>query len=406
VTNVRELLPDHGLRTVFQPLTGLVSGATVGVEALLRGPIGHRLENPTQMFEAARDEGLTVELDWASRVMALRTAIATAPRYPFTLFLNAEPEGVASEPPPEFERLREQADVAGISIVLEVTERALTSRPAELLRALRVVRGWGWGIAVDDVGAVRASLGLLPFLAPDVIKLDLRLVQQHTTVEIAEIINAVLAHAERTGALLVAEGIETPKQAQLALAMGATLGQGWLYGRPTALDARAAWSPLVLPHARPPVSLDTPWQQVRDTRPVRRATKPLLQAMSRTLERHAQATGEAAVILGAFQSAERFTNGTAVLYEQLARDAAFVAVFAVGLGPEPAKGVRGTDLRADDPLGEEWDVIVVGPHFAAALVAHDLHDECADAERQFDYALTYDRDAVLGCAAGLLSRIT
>lgn len=403
---VRDLLPDHGLRTVFQPLTGLASGTTVGVEALCRGPAGHALENPTEMFAAARQEGLTVELDWASRITALRTAVDSSPRYPFTLFLNAEPEAVASEPPTEFAGLREQADDCGISIVLEVTERALTSRPAELLDALRVVRSWGWGIAVDDVGAVRASLALLPFVAPDVIKLDLSLVQQHTTIEVAEIVNAVLAHSERTGALLVAEGIETRKQERLALSMGATLGQGWLYGRPKSLDAGAAWSPLVLPHPPPPVSRATPWQQAQQLLPIRWATKPLLQAMSRTLERHAQAIGEAGVVLGTFQSADRFTDGTAALYKQLAVDAAFVAAFAVGMAAEPAKGVRGSALRRDDPLAQEWNVIVVGPHFAAALVAHDLQYDGVEDERTFDYALTYDRDKVLSLAAGLMSRIT
>jgi EAL domain-containing protein (putative c-di-GMP-specific phosphodiesterase class I) len=73
---------------------------------------------------------------------------------------------------------------------------------------------------------------LMPFIHPDVIKLDLRLIQARTTAEVARIINAVLAQAERTGAMILAEGIETPRHEQIARAMGATVGQGWLYGRP------------------------------------------------------------------------------------------------------------------------------------------------------------------------------
>nr|MDQ3342471.1 EAL domain-containing protein [Actinomycetota bacterium] len=40
------------------------------------------------------------------------------------------------------------------------------------------LREAGWGIALDDVGAEPASLALLPFVQPDVVKLDLRLVQR------------------------------------------------------------------------------------------------------------------------------------------------------------------------------------------------------------------------------------
>jgi hypothetical protein len=32
----------------------------------------------------------------------------------------------------------------------------------------------------------------------------------------------------------------------------------------------------------------------------------------------------------------------------------------------PGAGVRGADLAADDPLRREWDLVVIGPRFAAA----------------------------------------
>ncbi len=47
----------------------------------------------------------------------------------------------------------------------------------------------------------------------------------------------------------------------------------------------------------------------------------------------------------------------------------------------------------------------MSPHFAAALVARDLGDAGPDAERRFDFVLTYDRDLVVDVAACLLSRI-
>ena len=82
------------------------------------------------------------------------------------------------------------------------------------------------------MGADTRSLALMPVLRPDVIKLDLRLVQEHPTPEIAAIAGAVGAQAERSGAVVLAEGIETAEQAHYARALGATLGQGYfLAGR-------------------------------------------------------------------------------------------------------------------------------------------------------------------------------
>ncbi|WP_345301113.1 DICT sensory domain-containing protein [Dactylosporangium matsuzakiense] len=67
--------------------------------------------------------------------------------------------------------------------------------------------------------------------------------------------------------------------------------------------------------------------------------------------------------------------------------------------------VRGIALAADDPLRGEWNVIVVGPHFAGALVARDLADTGPDMHRRFTYALTYDRGLVLDAARALLQWI-
>ena len=53
----------------------------------------------------------------------------------------------------------------------------------------------------------------------------------------------------------------------------------------------------------------------------------------------------------------------------------------------------------------EWDVVVLSPHFSAALLARDLGDDGPDLDRTFEYALTYDRDTVVRAAHALLSRV-
>jgi hypothetical protein len=48
---------------------------------------------------------------------------------------------------------------------------------------------------------------------------------------------------------------------------------------------------------------------------------------------------------------------------------------------------------------------MVGPHFAAALVARDRGDDGPDADRRFDFVITHDRDLVLRAAEPLLDRL-
>jgi diguanylate cyclase (GGDEF)-like protein/PAS domain S-box-containing protein len=50
-------------------------------------------------------------------------------------------------------------------------------------------------------------------------------------------------------------------------------------------------------------------------------------------------------------------------------------------------------------------VVVLAPHFAAALLARDLGGEAPDLERTFEFALTYDRDVVVAAAQSLMSRV-
>jgi len=405
--SLEAILAAGAIRPLFQPVVDLRSGAHVAYEALARGPLGSALERPDMLFETARRAGRLGELDWTCRVAALDAAEEAGLHEPLSLLVNVEPEALHVACPehlqPSWARAERQRHV-----ILEITERSLTARPTELLRAVGEMRERGWGIALDDIGADVRSLALMPLLSPDVLKLDLRLIHERPTTEIAAIVNAVNAHRERTGAQLVAEGIETPEHLAAALGMGATLGQGWLFGRPGPLPATLPWVPQLLGRAIHPglgIAGATPYEVVRSRLTATKATKPLLLAISMHFEQQAQALGPEAVVLSAFQTAERFTPATRLRYADLAQRAALVAALGVNLDAAATPGVRGAHIGLGDPLTDEWSVVVVGPHFAGALVALDLGDDCPEDQRRFDYAVTYDRDLVLKAAASLLARV-
>jgi hypothetical protein len=230
-------------------------------------------------------------------------------------------------------------------------------------------------------------------------------VQDRPSTDQAAIVSAVAAECERTGAAVLAEGIETEEHALVARALGATLGQGWLWGRPGALPAAACDGRVVRRSRGAAPAGRTPFEVVAGAVGTGEASKRLLLPMSHHLEAQALRIGEGAVILSAFQEARNFTKATVRRYETLARGASLVAAFAVGLDDVPAHGVRGAQLAADDALTGEWSVIVIGPHFAGALVGRDLGDAGPDAERRFAFATTYDRGLVLDAARTLMARI-
>lgn len=403
---LREILDAGLIRSLYQPIVDLDTHEVVGYEALARGPVGSPLERPDLLFAAARASGLVDRLEWACRAAALRGALDARLRK--TLFVNVEPSMLDLSVPEELAELFARA-TRELDVVIELTERALTDKPAEMLARVQTMRTSGLMIALDDVGADHRSLALMPFVNPEVVKLDLRLVQENPSPAIAAIVHAVNAEAERSGAVLLAEGIETEEQLAVARALGARYGQGWLFGRPAELPTGTAPLPVPLAPRRasttpPPPS---PYRAVASRVRPRRGTKGLLLAISKHLEAQVKAQGESAVVFAAFQEARHFTPKSAARYQDLASSAALVGALGVGLSAEPVPGVRGASLDVDDALAGEWNVTVIAPHFAAAFVARDLGDtDCPDMERRFDFCLTYDRDLAVEAARGLLARIT
>jgi len=403
--SIEDVLGAGLVRSVYQPIVDLDSRQIVAYEALARGPVGSSLEAPDRLYAAAAARGLTNELDWACRAAAIDGALAAGLTRAQRLFVNVEPSTFRTPRPASLDALIAAA-ASTLDIVVEVTERSLVDDPAALVAEIAAMRDLGLRVALDDVGAVPESLALLPFLEPDVIKLDLALVRDLADAATAAISTAVRSDAERRGSVILAEGIETEEHVARALVLGARLGQGWLFGRPgplpTSLDGGARW-PIDAAASSPSIPI-SPWSLVRDWPQRRTATKRLLMPMSRHVETRAVA-GEPCVLLSAFQEARHFTPGTKVRYERFAPRLSLVGAVGAGMASLPATGVRGGSIPPDHPLVGEWTVTVVGPHDAVALIAKDTNRGGADADRIFEFVITHDRPTVIAAARSLMQHI-
>jgi EAL domain-containing protein (putative c-di-GMP-specific phosphodiesterase class I) len=126
-------------------------------------------------------------------------------------------------------------------VILELTERESVEDMDRLIRAVEACRAAGMRVAADDVGAGNAGLRLLAQLRFDIVKVDLSLVQggvvRSTSLEVVRTLKDL---ADRWGALVIAEGVETPDQLEFVRSLGIRAGQGYLLGRPSDAPTRDA----------------------------------------------------------------------------------------------------------------------------------------------------------------------
>ena len=391
-------LDDLGLRTEYQPIVDLDTGTVVGYEALTRTRPGARFARPDHLLAAAREAGCLVEVDSHLRAIAFATASAAGLQAPNTLFVNCEPETASRLG--ELDRIWSRDETIFESIT-EITERAVSDDPARLMAAVDELRGLGWGIALDDVGFDGRAVGLLPFLRPDVVKLDLRVVQERLTHELASAVAALNAYAEWSGAALLAEGIETEEHLATAIALGASFGQGYLFGRPAALPDSIEQPKVRVPNLPPPSATSRlrPFDLIGASRPPRVAARDLLESIAGHLLRQAATLGGDAIILALLDGAPDFRADKLAELAELAGSVGFVGAVGDGMPDAPAHGVRGgTHPARGGPA--DWTLVVLDAGHATALIAREVETG------QYEYVLTHDRTLVLEAAQVLMTHVS
>jgi hypothetical protein len=157
------------------------------------------------------------------------------------LFLNLDLAATDDheELPGALARLVRESNLLPRNVAVEFLEARFedVGRFAALADALR---GHGFLVVLDDVGAGHSNLDRIPLFRPDVIKIDRSLISGvREDFYKQETLKSLVNLSRRIGALVVAEGIETEAEAIVALELGADLLQGFFLSRPqpaTAFD--------------------------------------------------------------------------------------------------------------------------------------------------------------------------
>lgn len=403
---LRAAASGRGLVSAFQPVVQLPEQCVVGYEALARWP-GLGDPPPQTVIAYAQAHGDLDALDRACIAAAINGAVEQHLPEGSLLLVNCEPgsehDGVADDP--VVTHARDHYD-----LVFELTERNLLMHPGVLLRKVTDLREHGVSVALDDVGSDPASVALLDLLRPDLVKLDMGLLERSPGREQTRTIAAVLAYHERTGATIVAEGIETDRHVEQALSLGAAFGQGYRFGRPVLrFEAEpVAWLRRPVDVLPAPV-IRSLFEAVASRTTIRSAPIDTMVALSQLIADQAGRSADPAIVLTAIQRDELYNAGLRERYGAIAESSPLVAVFADRADTDFGTGVRGVALEPDDPVRDEWALLALGPHFAAALVTR-LEDVTQDLggswdDVRTDLAITYDRALVVELARDLLARI-
>ncbi len=236
-----DILDQRRLSALFQPIIDLGTGNFVGFEGLIRGPADSPLHSPINLFGAAEQQGLHLELEMLSR----QTVLEAFARLDLSgkLFLNVSPEAMTH---PSFKNGQTLAFMGRIGlnperVIIEITENQPTFDFAGMRDALLHYRSMGFQIAIDDLGEGFSSLRLWSELRPEFIKVDMHFVQGVDRDPVKrQFLKSIQQIAESCGAQVIAEGVETMAELKVIRDIGIALGQGYFIARPSPTPPLAA----------------------------------------------------------------------------------------------------------------------------------------------------------------------
>jgi EAL domain-containing protein (putative c-di-GMP-specific phosphodiesterase class I) len=231
-----QVLARQRLFFKYQPIFDLASGQVVAHECLARAKSDEgQYFSGQQLLDAALSMNLTHEFDDLARSSCLEALAQLCQRVgtvedPQTFFVNVLPNAIAQDPrslEQNFERVLELG-LRPEQIVFELTEVEALGRYPELPKLIERIRGWGFGLALDDLGS---NVGIDHYcmeFRPDVIKLDRRLVHGCSRYALKQVmIKSLLQFAHELGIVVLAEGLEDANDVAFCSELGVDLGQGF-----------------------------------------------------------------------------------------------------------------------------------------------------------------------------------
>lgn len=241
--DLREALSTDGINLLYQPILCAETGQVSSVEALARwthpsrGQIGPDIFIPlaeecgfiSQLGEHLLRRACTDALSWPSHI---RVAVNLSPLQIQAGRLSAT-----------ISEVLDQTGLPADRLQLEVTEGLVIRDVERTFIELERLRSLGIQILMDDFGIGYSSLSYFERFRFDKVKIDKSFVSNiGSSSASAAIIRAVIGLGHDLHMGIIAEGVETPEQMEQLVGLGCTHLQGFLFSKPIAPSAVAAFS--------------------------------------------------------------------------------------------------------------------------------------------------------------------
>jgi diguanylate cyclase (GGDEF)-like protein/PAS domain S-box-containing protein len=229
------LVERDELTLSYQPLVRLDGGELHGVEALLRWRHPRLGDLSPELFVSIAEESSAIIPIGRWVLESACADLAETPQWP-SMNINVSIRQLYN---PTFVRdVRGALTSSGLvpeQLRIEVTERVLLGTDDQLpLATLRQLADLGSKIVLDDFGTGYSNLAALRRFPLHEVKLAGAFVEpgptgEHDPVDV-RILATLVELAHTLDLTVTAEGVETPRQAELVASVGCDVGQGWFYG--------------------------------------------------------------------------------------------------------------------------------------------------------------------------------
>jgi diguanylate cyclase (GGDEF)-like protein/PAS domain S-box-containing protein len=244
-SDLRGAVERGELTLAYQPLVSLADGRIAGFEALARWRHPDRGELlPAEFIPVAEETGLIVPLGrWVLRE-ACRQMREWNRRYGAALSVNVNlsprqfgDPGLAAD---VAQALRE-TELPASFLKLEITENLLMGDAGGAAATLEELKTLGVDLCIDDFGIGYSSLSYLHRFPIDTLKIDRSFITRlGADAQSEQIVRTILVLAQTLGLRAVAEGVETPEQAETLRSIGCEYAQGYRFSHPLPGNAAGA----------------------------------------------------------------------------------------------------------------------------------------------------------------------
>lgn len=229
----------------FQPKIDLRTGRVTSVEALVRWQHPQRGFLPPDLFiPMAEQTGLINQLTfWVLKHALLQCAEFNNAGVDITVAINLSARSLSDiRMPGEIARMLANAKIKPSMLVIEITESAVMSNPAEAMIVLQILDKMGVVLSIDDFGTGYSSLAYLSRLPVDEIKIDKSFVLgMGQNQQAAVIVRSTIDLGHNLAKKVVAEGVETLELWNLLSAWGCDTAQGFYMSKPMPTDKLMQW---------------------------------------------------------------------------------------------------------------------------------------------------------------------